>query len=336
MAAWTEDVDGGRVGVYRSAPGPSMWRAIVESAVYLAENRAKPSPAALTAIDRFPPEVRGWRECDGRDRRRLRAALDPLLAQGGADRACRRPYGASAVDSFVAEARCGSVSKGKTESVWHLSMHGWRISVEVAVTGTRSMALGTQFHRKLDQLWGRRSARVKSLITPKAGMPPKFSRSVRTQKIGELLDIASAILVRKFAKKEFQDTYSKRRLWRVKGRGVDGRGEALVRFARSLKGPLIYVFWRGKQCLYVGKGKQNGRLAGYQRHYLLLQANAVEVFSIPARSQLPKAECLATHLFSPKRNRVKPARVRWGKKCPVCRRHDEIKQRLNQLFPLRR
>lgn len=197
------------------------------------------------------------------------------------------------------------------------------------------MALHTQFHRKLDKLWGRRTDGLRALIKPKIGMRLGFTRKLRNKTIGELLDIATAILVRKVARRELYDLIAGRKLHRICGRGLDGRGKDLVAFAGGLRGPIIYAFWRGSRCLYVGKGRKPSRLAGYQRHAFQVKADCVEVFSIPTKSQLPKAECLATHLFEPRHNRVKPARVKWGKRCPVCRRHDEVKHILSTLFPMR-
>lgn len=197
------------------------------------------------------------------------------------------------------------------------------------------MALHTQFHRTLDKLWERRTDDLRALVKPKVGMRLGFTRKLRNKMIRELLRIASAILVRKVAKRELYDLVVARKLRRIRGRGLDGRGKDLVAFARRLRGPIIYAFWRGKRCLYVGKGKTPSRLAGYQRHSFQTRADSVEVFSISTKSQLPKAECLAVHLFTPRHNRVKPAREKWGKKCPVCKRHDEIKRMLSTLFPMR-
>jgi len=197
------------------------------------------------------------------------------------------------------------------------------------------MALHTQFRRKLDRLWQRRTAELRSLIKPKPGMPLAFTRAVRNRMLGELLDVASVLLVKKVARKAFRDIAAMRKLHRIKGRGLVERGNDVVAFAKRLRGPIVYSFWRGRRCLYVGKGKQASRLAGHQKSAYVTQADSIKVFLIPTKSHLPKAECLATHLFEPRDLKVKPARVRWGRKCPVCRRHDEIRKLLRALFPMR-
>jgi hypothetical protein len=200
---------------------------------------------------------------------------------------------------------------------------------------TPAMALHTKFRRKLDQLWQRRTAQIRDLVQPKVGAPLAFTKRVRDRLIHELLDTATAILVRKVAKHEFQEAHSKRRLHRIKGRGLVKRGDDLVKFAQSLSGPIVYAFWRGKKCLYVGKGEKTSRLRGYQKAAYVREATCVEVFMINTKSQLPKAECLATHLFTPRDYKVRPAQTAWGKKCPVCRRHDKLRQKLLDLFAMR-
>ena len=199
------------------------------------------------------------------------------------------------------------------------------------------MALAKQFTTKLDKLWHRRTAAVRALVVPHGrGKVATFTRRKREQLVGEILDVASQILVRRIAKRSFADTTKRRHLHFVSGRGLLGRSADLVDWAdRKLDGPIIYVFWRGKRCLYVGKGKSSRRLRGYQKSAYLLQATRVEVFAITSRSQLARAECLATHLFRPRDNKVMAAKVKWGKACPVCKHHDVVRQELRDLFRMR-
>jgi len=148
--------------------------------------------------------------------------------------------------------------------------------------------------------------------------------------------VASQILVRRVAKRAFRDIADRRQLHFVKGRGLLARGADLLEWAgRKLDGPIVYVFWRGKRCLYVGKGNSPRRLRNYQKSAYVIQATCVEVFEISSRSHLARAECLATHLFMPRDNKVKAAKVKWGKACPVCKQHDGIHRTLRDLFRMR-
>jgi hypothetical protein len=197
------------------------------------------------------------------------------------------------------------------------------------------MAFHTRFLRLLDELWDRRTAELRALVRPRPGITKKFNRQVRDRLVRNLLDVASTILVREVAQQEFDAVFSGRKRRGIRKRGLAARGEDLVAFSDRFSGPIIYSFWRRDRCLYVGKGKTARRLAGYEKSAYLLSADTVLVHEIPTKSKLPKAECLATHLYEPRDNRVKPARVRWGKRCPVCRQHDQIKRRLSALFPMR-
>lgn len=196
------------------------------------------------------------------------------------------------------------------------------------------MALHTQFHRKLDQLWKRQTENLRSLIKPKLGKPLAFTRATRNRLIAQLLELATQVLLRRSARSAFQDTYVKRRRFHLRGRGRLARGESLVTFAKSLSGPIVYAFWKGKRCLYVGKGKKPVRLLFHRKSYGR-EADSVVVYFVRARTFLPKAECLATHLFKPRDLAARPSREAWGKKCPICAQHDRIRRELSGLFAMR-
>ena len=196
------------------------------------------------------------------------------------------------------------------------------------------MALHTQFRRKLDHLWQRQTAEIHALLKPKRGRPLAFTRTARNRMIGDLLELAAAILRRRLARDSFAETLLDRRLFHLKGRGQRARGESLVEFAKTLSGPIVYAFWRGRRCLYIGKGLKPTRLAFHRKSYGR-EADAVEVFFVRSKSFLPKAECLATHLLDPRDFAMRPARAAWGKKCPVCVRHDRIRRELFGLFAMR-
>jgi hypothetical protein len=198
------------------------------------------------------------------------------------------------------------------------------------------VALRTQFLRQLRQLMERRTDAIRRIVIPKKGSPRKMDRRTRDRLRVKLLDSASKVLVRETAKKEFQRLINPRRLHFISGWGVENRFSDLYSWARSnLKGPIIYSFWKGRKCLYVGKGKSHRRLRGYRNSHYLMAADNVRVWQVKSRSKLPSAECLAVHLFKPTKNANKPAKVKWGRKCPICRRHDELKGDLDSLLRLK-
>lgn len=201
------------------------------------------------------------------------------------------------------------------------------------------MALSKQFSNKLDDLWKRRTNEVRKLvIQPSAGKPKKFTRSIRDVLIADLLEIATNILVSKEGNRELNKIVIRRKLRNISGNGLLARGDNLVDWAEEHFGtnePIVYGFWHGKHCLYVGKGKGWKRLRDYRKSAYLVQATNIEVFSIKGKSQVAKAECLAKHVFLPRDNVVKPAKVKWGKSCPVCEKHDSIRDEMNYLFAMK-
>ncbi len=198
------------------------------------------------------------------------------------------------------------------------------------------MALRTEFLSRLRRLMERRTDAIRRIVIPSKGIPKKMDRKIRDRLRVDLLDSASQILVKESAKKEFKKLISRRRLHFISGWGIENRFSDLYSFARrNLKGPIIYSFWKGRKCLYVGKGKSHRRLRGYRNSHYLIAADSVRVRSVKSRNKLPSAECLAVHLFNPTKNTNKPAKVKWGRKCPICKRHDELKSDLDSLLRLK-
>ena len=198
------------------------------------------------------------------------------------------------------------------------------------------MSLAKHFARKLDELWKRRTATLRATVIPRGvGQPAKFTRQVRERLINDLLDDATHLLLKRHGRAEFKRVIVRRQLKQLKGHGLLNRADNLLNWAEShLAGPIVYSFWRGNKCLYVGKGKNWRRLRSYGRS-AYLHAQCIEVFQVASKSQLGKAECLATHLFEPRDKKVKPAKVKWGKSCPICKKHDEVRMSLKALFKMK-
>jgi hypothetical protein len=200
------------------------------------------------------------------------------------------------------------------------------------------MALTKQFLKSLDEALERRTEYLRRLVVPAGqGAPKKYTRKVRDRLKKKLLLAASDVLVRDQASAEFSRTKRNRHLRFISGFGVQDRFDRINAWAkRKIHGPIVYAFWRGKNCLYVGKGKSRRRLNHYEKSIYLLQADSLEVWEIKTKSQLPRAECLAIHLFDPRDNKQqKAAKVKWGKGCPICQRHDEVGSEIGALLRLR-
>jgi hypothetical protein len=200
------------------------------------------------------------------------------------------------------------------------------------------VALTTQFLRALDKALERRTDQLRRLIVPSdQGAPMKYTKRIRDKMKKKLLLAASAVLIHEHANKEFAKAVEDKHLRFIKGFGIRDRFDRIYRWARRVSnGPIIYAFWRGKKCLYVGKGKSYRRLKHYEKSIYLIHADCVEVWEVGGKAQLPRAECLAIHLFSPRDNKQKKAaKVKWGKNCPICKRHDEAASEIAALLKLK-
>jgi hypothetical protein len=195
------------------------------------------------------------------------------------------------------------------------------------------MALIKTFEDTLENLWHRRTAKLRCVIVPPGpGKQPKFNKKIRDKIVGELLEVASEVLVKRDAKQSFKEITQTRHLKKLVGWGLRQRAARLLKWAKeNIRGPIIYAFWRGNRCLYVGRGTSWTRLKAYEKSAYLNSADSIEIFCIKTLGNLARAECLATHLYAPRDKKVKPAKVKWGKACPVCARHDFIQEELNYL-----
>ncbi len=199
------------------------------------------------------------------------------------------------------------------------------------------MSLENQFSKKLDDLWKRRTASLRALVVRKgSGQLLQFTRGRRDRLIDQAQGIATRVLLKREGHKEFKRVVHRRQLRQIIGRGTNDRGERFVSWVREkVRGPIVYAFWRNRKCLYVGKGGSWRRLRGYAKSVYIREASCVEIFQITGKSQLAKAECLATHLYTPRDNKVKAAEVRWGKACPICKKHDRIRSELKAIFKMK-
>jgi hypothetical protein len=117
------------------------------------------------------------------------------------------------------------------------------------------LALTTKFLRALDKTLERRTDQLRRLIVPSnQGAPMKYTKKIRDKMKKKLLLAASAVLVHEHADKEFAKAAGDKHLRFITGFGIQDRFDRIYRWARRVSdGPIIYAFWRGKKCLYVGK-----------------------------------------------------------------------------------
>jgi hypothetical protein len=198
------------------------------------------------------------------------------------------------------------------------------------------------FRKELDKLFRRRTHWLNAAVQgPRPGAPPALSRGHVRNSVARLQQFASDALAEKLARHEFDLGVRERRSWhckRGKGRGVDNKRTAFnAWFDNNFgSGNYIYVFWKSRRCVYVGKTRKSGRrISGhFEKHWFAL-VTRVDVYQASGRRVLPALECLAIHRFLPARNKSRAETKRWTSKCSLCRVHRQIDQELGKIFRLR-
>ena len=198
------------------------------------------------------------------------------------------------------------------------------------------MALRKQFERRLSILLHRRTDRLLGLIKLKRGRKKDFTKRHREDGILELQELAAKILRKESVGRLLAEITSGRRRTMLAGHGLEEKFRRMCVWAEgSLHGPIIYSFWQGKRCVYVGKGSSWRRLRSYRRDVLLQQATSLRVRMISGKSNLAKAECMSIHMYQPTQNVNRSSKPKYSKKCPLCQTNRQIRDELRSLFKMR-
>jgi hypothetical protein len=198
------------------------------------------------------------------------------------------------------------------------------------------MALRKTFERKLSTLLHRRTERLVGLIKPKRGPRKDFTKRHREEGIAELQKLAEQILRKEVVPGRLKAITAGARRTMLGGRGLEERFKRMCAWAEQhLHGPIIYSFWRGKRCLYVGKGGSWRRLRAYRRDILLQQATSLRVRMVAGKSHVAMAECMSIHMHDPKHNINQSSKPKYSKRCPICKTNREIRDELRALFRMK-
>lgn len=204
------------------------------------------------------------------------------------------------------------------------------------------MALATKFEKELQRLFYRRTSWLRKAIGKnRPGRPHIFNRKKVEPKLYELGELATHILVKRRARREFRRAVDRKRQWHVKrgkGFGIDAKQRQFRRWYEKHIGNknCVYAFWSNKECVYVGRTSQGkGRPAGWFDRVWFQPVTRIDIYSVRRRSEVPKAECLAVHLFDPSVNKNWPSIGSYTKKCPICKATKEIDHELKSIFWLR-
>ena|ERR1039457_3286642 len=195
------------------------------------------------------------------------------------------------------------------------------------------------FNQILDQLYERRTDRLRHLLTPKHGRPSTLTKKKRERKIRDLQEIASKALAKKLARIEFEKVVDQHRTWQNKGWSKDAKKKSFRAWVRenvSPKSGKVYVFWRKRECRYVGRTIGRGlRPSRHFKRRWFKGTTRIGVYTTRQKRSVSRLECLAIHRFLPTRNKVKAAVEHWTPKCPLCAVHKRIKIEVRKIYRFR-
>lgn len=198
-----------------------------------------------------------------------------------------------------------------------------------------------EFERKLDDLFHYRTHWLRSAVTKiSAGRPPKLTKAKIDRNITALQALATDCLIKDVSKEHFKELIYTTRRWHLKNKGW-GRDEKKQSFDAWFEKYIpfknyIYVFWANKKCIYIGRsGKGRKRVQGHFDKYWFTGVTRINIYSTPRKTDVPKFECIAKHLFEPTQNKIKPGTGNYDKKCPICSVHKFIKSELKKIFRLK-
>lgn len=201
------------------------------------------------------------------------------------------------------------------------------------------MAHKTLFERKLNKLFQERTFNLRAKLgIKKLGRKPTINRKKLVRAIGELQDLSTVILAKGLAKTEFEDNAGTPKRRKVKGRGWTKQRDYFDEWFNKTfptQDELVYVFWKKRECLYVGRTGTGGSRPSSHFEKKWCQPTRIDIYPSRSKSHTPKLECLAVHHFEPRVNKYKPSKKKWTKKCPLCALHKHIETDLKKIFRIR-
>ncbi len=169
------------------------------------------------------------------------------------------------------------------------------------------MAHHVEFNRILDRLYKRRTDRLRRILNPKAGKVRTLTKRHREKALRRLEGIVSLGLAKKMAKRAFEKSVAERKSWRPKGWGAEKKLDEFRKWTRrktSRKRGKVYVFWRKRECRYIGR--TGGRGSRPTRHFgknWFAGTTRIDIYTALQREMRRGLNAWRSIVFSPPRTR---------------------------------
>jgi hypothetical protein len=198
-----------------------------------------------------------------------------------------------------------------------------------------------RFDEELTRLFKARTHQLRAKVWPSRGATGKITNKKVRSSIGKLQKLAEGALLRSKQGKFILGNYDSKKQWHPKrGKGF-GRGAKKRHFKGWYERHIttrncVYVYWGQSGCLYVGRtlnGK--GRPSSHFEKHWFGKATRLDIYAFHRKRDVPRFECMFTHLHRPSYSKMRPASKRYYSRCPVCDVRREIKNEIKSLFRLR-
>jgi hypothetical protein len=202
------------------------------------------------------------------------------------------------------------------------------------------MSHQAQFNRELDKLFRRRTDGLRHQIgQPKKGKIPAFNKRLRERTIKRLTEIAKEAQVHEYAERAFSQRARQKRPWWPKEHGTGGERKKVAFRSwyktKHLKKACIYVHWKERQCIYVGRTEIGSRrILNHFDKAWFPSITRIDIYPARGKKDLPALECLAIDKFKPRKNDMSAANKKGASKCPLCKSVRQIRSDLRAIFPL--
>jgi hypothetical protein len=201
--------------------------------------------------------------------------------------------------------------------------------------------LAKKFDTELVELFRDRTHALRAQIWLAPGAVATVTKTRIQKSIEKLQDIAETAALRSRASMRIFRDYDYKRQWHPKKNKGFGRAAKRRTFKAWYDQHIttkncVYVFWKGKRCLYVGRtlnGK--GRPSSHFEKHWFSQATRIDVYAFDRKRSVPRFECMLTHRHAPSYSRMKPASKKFYTRCPVCEMRQHIRNEVKSLFRLK-
>jgi len=192
-----------------------------------------------------------------------------------------------------------------------------------------------QFRDLLDELWGLRALELIDLTERRPDYHLTYRR--REGLISRTLLLAEESLVRKrWVESRFGSLVRSRGRVLVSGLPEAKRAKAWDRLEEYQEGSVVYSYWEGQRCRYVGRSNDGiARLWAPDERLYWKRTTRLQVLRPRQNRHLPQLECLAIHFYEPIHNRNRASRKMWSSKCFICEALDALDDELRITFAFR-